>query len=123
MQPARGSRGRSVRQNFRGKQFLKKDNGPSGIRVVTHREEGSGQHFLHNSRKVKIREGKPVRITVAWHCGIFRWKAVKWELSAMMVPICVFEKSFVVIQWTFDGHSLSFMVIHCFNVAKQMTTE
>jgi hypothetical protein len=56
------------------KQFHGKDNGPSGILVVTDREEGSGQHFLSSIRKVKFREGKPVRITVAWHCGIFRWK-------------------------------------------------
>jgi hypothetical protein len=51
-----------------------KDNGPSGIRVVTDQKEGSGQHFLDDHRKVKIREGKPVRITVTWHCGKFRWK-------------------------------------------------
>jgi hypothetical protein len=41
-------------------QFHGKDNGPSGIRVVTDREEGSGQHFLSSIRKVKFREGKPV---------------------------------------------------------------
>jgi hypothetical protein len=53
MRPARGSRGRSVRQNFRGKQFPMKDNGPSGTRVVTHRGEGSGQHFLEEAAKRK----------------------------------------------------------------------
>jgi hypothetical protein len=40
------------------KQFHGKDNGPSGILVVTDREEGSGQHFLSSIRKVKFREGK-----------------------------------------------------------------
>jgi hypothetical protein len=36
MSPARRSRGRSVRQNFRREQFRKKGNGQSGTRMVTH---------------------------------------------------------------------------------------
>jgi hypothetical protein len=51
MPPARGSRGRSVREPFRGKQFLRKDNGPSGIRVVTHRGTREGVATLSEGRE------------------------------------------------------------------------
>jgi hypothetical protein len=51
MQPVRGSKGRSVRQNFPGKQFRRKDNGPSGIRVVTHPERKTRAAFSEQKLK------------------------------------------------------------------------
>jgi hypothetical protein len=40
--------------------------------------------------QVKKQGRKPVAITVAWRGRKLRLNAAKWELSAMMVPICVF---------------------------------
>jgi hypothetical protein len=73
MQPVRRPRERSVRQNFRG------SNSSEGQRTI--RNSGCNRPggkiraaFSEYNRKVKVGEGKPVRITVAWHCGIVRWK-------------------------------------------------
>jgi hypothetical protein len=72
MQPVRGSKGRSVRQNRNGSNSGAGNNGHSGNRIVTHPEKGTGQHFLNIRRKAVVREGKPVRITVAWLCTTSR---------------------------------------------------
>jgi hypothetical protein len=59
MQPVRGSKGRSVRQNRNGSNSGAGNNGHSGNRIVTHPEKGTGQHFLNIRRKAVVREGKP----------------------------------------------------------------
>jgi hypothetical protein len=95
--------------------------------VVTQLERRIRAAFSECRCKVAIGEGKPARITVAWHCMKFRWRAVKWELSAMMVPICVFMQV-IYASHVISSHSWSFMVIDNqmtpqANDAKQMTDE
>ena len=89
MRPVRRSRGRSVRQNFRRKQFQRRDNGHSVNRVVTHPEGGARAAFSEQQLKSENQGRKAGRNNRSLALLDISMKAVKWELSAMMVPICV----------------------------------